>query len=157
MTEAEISTLRREGIAVNYNNEPAHYNFMQYDNVLPIPSSLTSGFHDVDPWRQSGKFSVGRAILKMIPNPRIQQMSRLYFFMEFYFMDYINYVVIPDTNKHLNLAMNFSDYFLVIGCRLIVACYVGHSVRHLFLKDPITPYKGAPICLNHIITRRHAV
>ena len=50
--------------------------------------------------------------------------------------------------------MNLSEYFLVIGCRLIIACYVAHYVRGLFLKDPITPQKGAPICLNHIIYGR---
>ena len=51
--------------------------------------------------------------------------------------------------------MNLSEYFFVIGCRLIVACYVGHSVRGFFLKDPITPQKGAPIHINHIISGRH--
>ena len=35
--------------------------------------------------------------------------------------------------------MNLSDYFRVIVCRLIMACYVGHSARDFFLKDPITP------------------
>ena len=50
--------------------------------------------------------------------------------------------------------MNLSDYFCVIGCRLIMACYVGHSSRDIFLKDPTTPQKVAPICLNHIICGR---
>ena len=47
--------------------------------------------------------------------------------------------------------MDFSDYFRVIGCRLIMSCYVGHSIRDFFLKDTITPQKGVPIRLNHII------
>ena len=51
--------------------------------------------------------------------------------------------------------MNLSEYFCVIVCCLIMDCYVGHSVRILFLKDPITPQKGAPIRLNHIISGRH--
>ena len=54
-------------------------------------------------------------------------------------MEYIKYVVIPETNKRLNSAMNLSEYFLVIGCRLIMACYVGHSVRDFFLEDTIAP------------------
>ena len=53
-------------------------------------------------------------------------------------MDYINNVVIPDTNKRLKSAMNLSEYSRVIGCRLIMACYVGHYARAFFLKDPIT-------------------
>ena len=76
------------------------------------------------------------------------------FFMKLYFMDYINDVVIPENNKRLNSAMNFSDYFGVIGCRLIMVCYVGHSTRDFFLKYLITPHKGAPIRLNHIIYGR---
>ena len=127
---------------------------MQSDDALATPSSLTFRFHCVDTWRQSGNFPVGRAKLKLTPNPWIQHMSRLDFFMKLYFMDYIKDVVIPETNKGFNSAMNLSEYFCVIGCRLIMACYVGHSVRDFFLKDPITPQKGAPIRLNHIISGR---
>ena len=35
--------------------------------------------------------------------------------MKLYFMDYIKDVVIPDTNKRLNAAMNLRNYFRVIG------------------------------------------
>ena len=35
-----------------------------------------------------------------------------------------------------------------------MACHVGHSVRGLFFKDPITPHNVAPIRLNHIIYGR---
>ena len=35
-----------------------------------------------------------------------------------------------------------------------MACYVGHSGRDLFLKDPGTPYKGASVRLNHIVSGR---
>ena len=87
----------------------------------------------------------------MTPIPRIQQTSCLNLLMKLYFMEYIKDVFIPDTNEFLNSAMNFSDYFYVIGCCLVMACYVGHSVRDFFLKYPITPHKGAPIRLNHII------
>ena len=50
--------------------------------------------------------------------------------------------------------MVLSEYFRVIGCRLIIACYVGKSVRKLFSKYPITPKKDTPICLNHIVSGR---
>ena len=69
-------------------------------------------------------------------------------------MDYIKDVVIPETKKRPNSVMNLSEYFRVIGCCLIMACYIGHYVRELFLKDPITPQKGAPIQPNHIISGR---
>ena len=152
--EADIVMLRCEWIAVDGDNKPAPDNCMQSDDVLPTPSSLTFGFHGLDPWIHSGKFPVGRDKLKMNPNQRIQHMSHLDFFIKLYFMDHIKGVVIPDTNKRLNSAMNLSDCFCVVGCRLIMACYVGHSVRDLFLKYPVTPQKVTPIRLNHIISGR---
>ena len=81
-------------------------------------------------------------------------MYRLNFLMMLYFMEYIKDVVIPDTNKLLNSAMNLSEYFCMIGCILIMAFYFGHSIRDFFWKYPITPQKGAPIRLNHIIYGR---
>ena len=53
MTEADIATICLEGISVDEDKNPALYNIMQSDDVLPTPSSLTI---DVDPqldfWRQ---------------------------------------------------------------------------------------------------------
>ena len=55
VTEADITTLFREGVAVNDNNNPAPDNGMQSDNVLTTPSQLTI---DVEPqlgfWCQLG-------------------------------------------------------------------------------------------------------
>ena len=59
-------------------------------------------------------------------------------------MEYIKDVVFLETNKRLNSAMNLSEYFCVIGCHLIMAYYVGNSVRGFFLKDNITPIKLSP-------------
>ena len=124
--------LYHEGKAVDDDNNPAPENFMQSDNILSPPSSLTFGFHGVNPWHQSGNLPVGSSNLKMTLIPNIQHMYRLNVFMKFHFIDYIKHLVIPDTNKRLNSAMNLSEYFCVIGCRLIMACYVGQSDRDFF-------------------------
>ena len=153
MAEADISMLHHEVISGTGKNDPAPDNVIQYDYFFPTPSSLTFGSHGVDPWRQSGNFPVGRSKLKMTMIPRIQHMSHLNFFVKFYFMEYIKYLVTPETNKRLKSDMNLSEYFCVIACNLIMACYVGHSVREFFLKYPITPQKCDPIRLNHIISR----
>ena len=71
MVEADISKLHREGITADDDNNPAPNNVMQHNDFLPTPISLTVGLHGVDPWRQSVKFPVGRANLKMNPIPRI--------------------------------------------------------------------------------------
>ena len=44
-------------------------------------------------------------------------------------MKYIKDIVMPETNKRLNPPVVLSDYFRLIGCRLIMACYVGHYFR----------------------------
>ena len=69
-------------------------------------------------------------------------------------MEYIKDLFIPDNKKCLNSSINLSEFLCVIGCCLVIACYVGHSIRDLFLNDPITPHKGTPIRLNHIIYGR---
>ena len=142
--EADISMLRREEISVANNNELSPENVMKSDDVLPTPSSLIFRFHGIDPWHQSRNFPIGRARMKMTPNPRIQNMSCIEFFIKLYFMDYIRDIVIPETKKLLNSAMKMSDYFCVIGCRLITACDVGKSVRDFFLNDTIPPQKRLP-------------
>ena len=91
MTEAGITNLRCAEVSVNDNNNPSSENVMQYDYALPTPSSINFGFHDVNPWNQSGNFLVGRDNLKMTPNPRIQHMSFLDLFIKLYFMYYITY------------------------------------------------------------------
>ena len=87
VTEAGIDTVLCEGIAVNNDNNPDPENVIRSDDVLPTPSPLTFGFHDVDPWGQSGNFPVGKARLKMNTNPRIQHMSCLDLFTKLYFID----------------------------------------------------------------------
>ena len=82
-----------------YQSMPTAENVMQFDDVLPTPSSPTFGFHGVDTWRHSGNFPVRREKLKITTILMIQHMYRFDFFMKFYFMDYIKYVVILETNK----------------------------------------------------------
>ena len=94
VTKANISKLRREEIAVPEN-------VLKSDDEFPTPSFLTFVFHVVDPWCKSGNFPVGRANLKMTPNPRIKHIYPLNLFMKLYLMDYIKDVVIPDTNKRI--------------------------------------------------------
>ena len=47
------------------------------------------------------------------------------------------------------------EYFHVIGCCLIILCYVDHYVRDLFMRDTITPQKVSHIHLNPIKDERY--
>ena len=47
----------------------------------------------------------------------------------------------PWDQKRLKPQVVLGEYFCVIGCRLIGACYVGHYDRELFPKDIIKPKK----------------
>ena len=70
----------------------------------------------------------------MVSNIRVQNMSLFDIFLQIYFMKYIKDVVIPKTNKRLKSPVVLGEYFCVIVCHLIMACYIGHSVRKLFFK-----------------------
>ena len=76
-------------------------------------------------------------------------MYHLNFLVKLYLVEYIKDVVIPETNKRLNSAMNLSEYFCVIVCCLIVdfLCWP-------ICQGPIIPQKGVPIHFNHIISGR---
>ena len=152
--EADISTLRCEGIEVNKKTTLSliiSCSLMMY--CLPPNQSPLCFMASILGVRVGTSLLVGGK-LNMTPIPRIQHMSRLELFTKLYFMDYIKDLVIPDNNKRLNSTMNLSGYFHVICCRLIMACFAGHSVRDFFFRDHITSQKGAPIQLNHIISGR---
>ena len=76
---------------------------------MPDLSTLNFGFQGIEPWCQSRNFTVGKARIKMVSNIRIQHMSRFEIFYHMYLMNYINYVLIPDTSKHLNYPVVLGD------------------------------------------------
>ena len=118
------------------------------------PNTLIFVFQGFNPWRQSGKFPIGRSWLNMESNIKLYHMLLFDIFCHQYFMKYINDFVVPETIKYLKSIVFLGEYLHGIGCRLTMTCYVGHSVRDLFSKYPITPKKGTHIRLNHIISGR---
>ena len=94
------------------------------------------------------------AQIEMVYNISVHHMPHFGIFFQLYFINFIKDVFISATNKCLKSPMVLGEYFCVIGCGIIMECYVGHSIRELFSKDLIIPQRGAPIHLNHIISGR---
>ena len=140
---------------VGDDNDTDPENLLHSKDILPHPKTVNFGFQCIVPWCQIGNLPLGKANLKKVYKIRFQNMSRFNLFCQLYFKKYIKDAVNPDTNKHINPSLVLGEYFRMIGCFLIMTCYVGHSVRDLFLKDPIKTQKGAYIRLNHIISGRH--
>ena len=155
VSKDNIATICSEGVLIDGDNEPTPENILDSKDVLNAPDTLNLGFEFIYPWRQNGKFPVGKARIKMVSNIRVQHMSLFDIFFQMNLMNYINNVDIPDTNKRLKYPVVLDEYLRMIACRLIMACYVDHSVRGLFSNYSIKTQKGNPKCINKIISIRH--
>ena len=65
--------------------------------------------------------------------------------------DYLEEVLIPETNKGLSVPMDLQEYMQWVGCWLYMACWVGIESRRDWWSTT-TPLmaKGAPFRLNRI-------
>ena len=59
-------------------------------------------------------------------------------------MKYIKDVVTPETKKSVKYPVVLCEYFHMIGCHIIMAFYIGYSVRELCSKSTITHQKVSP-------------
>ena len=81
-------------------------------------------------------------------------MSLLQLFLIMFREDYLEEVLIPETNKVLNVPMDLQEFIKWVGCWLYMACWVGIESRQDWWST-MTPSmdKGAPFRLNLIISR----
>ena len=84
-------------------------------------------------------------------------MSLLQLFLVMFPEDYIEKVLIPDTNKGLSVPMYLQDYIQWVGCWLYMACWVRIESRSGLVvhNDTQLMAKGfPPFRLNHIMSRK---
>ena len=68
--------------------------------------------------------------------------------------DYLEEVLIPDTNKGLSVPMDLQEYMQWVGCWIYMACWVGiESFRDWWSTTTPLMAKGAPFRLNCIMYR----
>ena len=80
-------------------------------------------------------------------------MSLLQLFLVMFPEEYLEEVLIPETNKGLSVPMDLQDYIQWVGCCLYMSCWVGiESRRDWWSTTTPSMAKGAPFRLNSIIS-----
>ena len=81
-------------------------------------------------------------------------MSLLQFFLVMFPEDYLEKVLIPETNKGLSVPMDLQEYIQWVGCCIYIACLVGiESLQDWWYTTTPSMDKGAPFRLNRIKSR----
>ena len=81
-------------------------------------------------------------------------MSLLQLFLAIFPEEYLEEVLIPDTNKGLIVPMDIQEYIQWVGCWLYMACWVGiESRRDWWSTTTPSMAKDAPFRLNSIMSR----
>ena len=84
----------------------------------------------------------------------ILRMSLLQLFLVMFPEDYLEEVLIPDTNKGLSVPMDIQEYIQWVGCWLYMAYWVGiESRRYWWSTTTPSMDKGDPFRLNCIMSR----
>ena len=81
-------------------------------------------------------------------------MSLLQLFLIMFPEDYLEEVLIPETNKGLSVTMDIQEYIQWVGCWLYMACWVGIEIRRDWWSTTTSLMaKGTPLRLNRIMSR----
>jgi hypothetical protein len=81
-------------------------------------------------------------------------MDELELFLMCFPIKYIKNVVIPQSNKHLQVPITMQEFFVFIGCLLFMTCHPGVDDQDAWWSSrAISPNKSAPFCLNNYISK----
>jgi len=146
----DVDDLRRQGIEVDDDNEPAP------ENAEPTAMNPGNGRFEkptVCPRRMAninnskGKFNSHRWEV-------IAEMNELDLFRMCFPEQFVIEVIIPQTNQNLATPINLQEYYVWLGCIFYMACWQGIGDRdEWWTSDPINPFKGAPFRLNAYMSR----
>jgi hypothetical protein len=72
-------------------------------------------------------------------------MNELELFLMCFPVKYIKSIILPKTNKHLQVPMTMQEFFVFLGCLFFMACHQGVEDRDSWWSTkPITPNEGFP-------------
>jgi hypothetical protein len=145
----EVDELRRQGITVDDDNEPAPENAEQ-DNR---PANGRWEKPQICPRRMT---NVGNTKGQFVHHrwDEIVEMDELTLFRMCFPEEYIINIVIPETNKHLTTKLTLQEFYVWLGCYFFMACFNGIPDREMWWSTtPISKFEGAPFRLNEYISR----
>jgi hypothetical protein len=147
----DINDLRRQGIKVDDDNEPAP------ENAKPTAMNLGNGWFEkptVCPRRMAtninnakGKFNLHR--WEVIPEMNEFDLFRMCFPEQF-----IIDVIIPQMNQNLGTPTNLQEFYVWLGCIFYLVCFQGIGDRNKWWSSaPIHQFKGVPFWLNAYMSK----
>ncbi len=146
----DVDDLRRQGIEVDNDNEPAP------KNAEPTAMNLGNGRFEkptVCPRRMAninnskGKFNSHHWEV-------IAEMNELDIFWMCFPEQFVINVIIPQTNQNLGMPINLQEFYVWLGCIFYMARWQGiGDLDEWWSSDPIDQFKGAPFRLNAYMSK----
>ena len=151
---ADIIQLRAEGYGVDDDNDPAPEN-------VPNPNDQARSTEVYSNWGERLPGHCNRRAThnhhepaSIKPGKQPPNNTRLEWFLRCLPMQYLNEVLIPETNKKMNRPMDFPEFLKFIGLLLLMSTTrVGCSIRDWFSEAPPNPFEGAPFRLHQFMSR----
>jgi hypothetical protein len=152
-----MAELRRQGIAIDDDNDPAPEN-------IPVGGEEPQHVVDNLNWKGEEGIICPRKAANL-PNSfagfthysrdAVQRMSKLDLFMILFPVKYLKEVLIPETNKGLDVSLDMQEFIKWVGCWLYMSCWNGVSSRRDWwsVAEPSMD-KGAPFRFHHVMSRK---
>ncbi len=151
-TREEIEELRRNGIEVDDDNEPAP------ENATPLEAPPVAGVWEKLVYcnrRANPDFANVAGQFKNHRWDEIANYNEFDLFRMCFPEDFVRDVVIPATNKNLIQNINLQKFSIWLGCIFFMACYEGVPDRELWWSTkPIDMFDGAPFRLNAYMQKK---
>ena len=147
----DIAELRRQGIEVDDDSEPAP------ENAIQLPSSADQVGEWVTPTtcprRADPNIRNIEGQWKLYRWNRVADMNEFDLFCMCAPERYFSEIIIPATNVHLLQDMDLHEFYVWLGCRFFQACFEGISdVTEWWSSDEIDQFSGAPFRLNQYMS-----
>ena len=141
----DIAELRRRGIEVDDDNEPAP------ENAWGPPAQGTTGqwiVPTICPRRADSKISNVEGKWKQYTWEEIANMGELDLFRMAFPEKFIVDVILPASNKNIIQPISLQEFYVWLGCQFFMACFEGIANREdWWSTKPILPREGAPFRL----------
>ena len=156
LTSDDIAGYRRQGISVDDDNEPAPKNLPSV--VLPdeavTPPVLEWKKDGIICPRLANNLRNSAAGLKNYSFDEVKKMTKLELFLTLFPVNFLNEVLIPETNKNLALPIDLREFIVWVGCWFYMALWVGIEHRHDWWSSSAPSMFGvAQFCLNDYMSR----
>ena len=143
--------LRRQGISIDDDNDPAPENVPQKgENTTRTGNWTREGI--ICP-RKAGNLQNYFASIRNYSHDAILRISLLHLFLVMFPEEYLEEVLIPETNKGMSVPMDIQEYMQWVGCLIYMACWVGiESCWDWWSTMTPSMAKGARFRLNSIMS-----